>query len=955
MSENDLSLYFDQFSSLDYSKNTNFQDFTDSQLEHESYPLLEIPLSPSNNNSFIKEMMETLERPVSVEEEPPRKKQLVDVTFKVNNKKEVQEVNHYAKDIKKVLDQVPDDSVEIEKIEDFDTPKLLSSKDNKIMDNFERISLKCNETLDDFTDESDNSKETNEEEDLIDESILDFTYKTELIMNPITDNFGDTFLKHTIFKKDVLNILQSPMSSGKTTALKEFIRKNNFKKVLHVTNRILLANDISKKFDVKNYQNFKGYITEDDGSVVVTINSIGRIKNIECYDLVVLDEFSSTVDVLVSSIIKNAKFACNTLKDLIFGTRRTVIIMDALLSHRDLVYIKDCMIDSGNFDMQINNFKNNSKSHLNFRGVYLYDCLTDCLKGILTDAKNGKKVVVFTNTNNYLKKIIGLIKCNSPEIRKLIDVDFNTNNIDISYFDKDSKKELTKLLDNNFKDYKSNITVITPVLSSGISIDLYEVDKVYQILSPFTGSTTNMVQMMGRFRKIKSKSISVCLVTPEEVKLPDIKGLFEKSQNENTSNYNDHFHYLRKRFGVFYDKNCSIRSSIENYKNHMKNLILNEYKDVYETINNFPKKFIQTIKRNHDSIQIHNFGINPRRNNNDKEIGIRKIRNFAKKVDKNDYFMEDINGDKIKVVCSSINQMIELGIIPVKDNIVTNSKIRIESSLYLIDMPSIYQFKTMIKISSDYNIIFDTLNEKDPSKQEENMHSLMDRKKQFYWTFVNLTGLLNTNCYGVDFNIPTDFEERLKNLEYRILANNKALIELINNFGAHSGVTKLDILQHQKSFNSKRYRNLCNNVQKIYEHIGIRYTHDTIPGDKIKYKSIRYGEYNKEEINHKLISINPKFFEENTINRARPSFYERIISDEDLFNITFDTFNRYLNKTIVEHIGRYNDYLIEACLNDEPVKSIFESRILAHYDGLENYWFQETSEIMHQFYFKFGY
>jgi len=124
--------------------------------------------------------------------------------------------------------------------------------------------------------------------------------------------------------------IQSPMGTGKSNMIDEVINQSTTRglRVLLITNRITLADDISEK-----YQNIKHYQGSDiDGkyqigdNLVCQVNSLWKYS-LKYFDVVIIDETTS----LLFQLLNLEKHTKNTITKLFATTNKKVVLADAFL------------------------------------------------------------------------------------------------------------------------------------------------------------------------------------------------------------------------------------------------------------------------------------------------------------------------------------------------------------------------------------------------------------------------------------------------------------------------------------------------------------------------------------------------------------------------------------------------------------------------------------------------
>ena len=135
------------------------------------------------------------------------------------------------------------------------------------------------------------------------------------IMPKNTSNINKRFLdseKRTVqkfFESYKILKIQSPMGTAKSTVIDEVLKQSNQRglRVLLITNRISLADDISKKY--KNIKHYQNSALEDKyqigDNLVCQVNSLWKYS-LKYFDTVIIDEVTSLLFQLLS-LEKNVK------------------------------------------------------------------------------------------------------------------------------------------------------------------------------------------------------------------------------------------------------------------------------------------------------------------------------------------------------------------------------------------------------------------------------------------------------------------------------------------------------------------------------------------------------------------------------------------------------------------------------------------------------------------------
>ena len=131
--------------------------------------------------------------------------------------------------------------------------------------------------------------------------------------------------------------IRSPMGTGKSNIIKHIIEEchNLDMKVLVVTNRISVAKDFAKKYNIKLYNQDKYEIGD---SLICQYDSLWKY-NIRFFDIVIMDEFISLLlhsrNNLNNSIIDLPKFFGCFQKKLVIADAFLTGYENFVLEHKD--------------------------------------------------------------------------------------------------------------------------------------------------------------------------------------------------------------------------------------------------------------------------------------------------------------------------------------------------------------------------------------------------------------------------------------------------------------------------------------------------------------------------------------------------------------------------------------------------------------------------------------------
>jgi hypothetical protein len=128
---------------------------------------------------------------------------------------------------------------------------------------------------------------------------MDIDYKT----------YDAKYVEEYPFEKYDMMVMRSRMGSGKTTAMKTCLDKYKPESVLFISSRIIYSYNMSSEF--KDYEIYNYKTISDLNSVeklFCSLESIHRINEDNCYDLIILDEIETILNTFSSETIAGREF-----------------------------------------------------------------------------------------------------------------------------------------------------------------------------------------------------------------------------------------------------------------------------------------------------------------------------------------------------------------------------------------------------------------------------------------------------------------------------------------------------------------------------------------------------------------------------------------------------------------------------------------------------------------------
>lgn len=291
--------------------------------------------------------------------------------------------------------------------------------------------------------------------------------------------------------------IKSPYDTGKTKLLEKIFIKFQPKKILWISYRKTLTNDIlgsfAEKFDFKDYQN-KEYTAD---RLIIQLESLLKLKpsfmfigdeyDIPSYDLIIIDEVESILSHFDSPTFKGkSREVFNWMSEIIKVSKK-MIVLDGDINDRTYNFIN-------HYGTSIN-ICNNIK--INKRNFIIGTDKDVFYKDILNDIHNNKKIVIASMSSKKCSDTYDLIKSEYPKKKVLI------------YTGKTDDHNKTDLKDVNENWTKCDVLIYSPTIESGVNFDIEYFNKIYGIICLQSTSQRAFCQMLSRVRKIKDTNINI--------------------------------------------------------------------------------------------------------------------------------------------------------------------------------------------------------------------------------------------------------------------------------------------------------------------------------------------------------------------------------------------------------------------------------------------------------------
>ena len=387
-------------------------------------------------------------------------------------------------------------------------------------------------------------------------------------------------IRDFINNENGLYAIRSPMGTGKSTIISHIISEaqNQDMRVLIITNRVSVAEDFQKKYNLKLYNKDKYKIGD---SLICQYDSL-HYYSIRYFDIVIMDEFLSLL-LHSRNNINNSSANCFRFHA---AFKKKLVIADAFLTGFENFILKD---KKENLYLLDNTWRDPTE-------LYLYEDFSYYVQMILKELKKGKITISSTSLNTIYSLQLLLIKLGYKVQTLTADTPQST-------------KELIYKLFENHENDKFDVLIYSPTLTVGVS-NLNNVEAHFHFDSSMTTDVISSIQMLKRTRKAKrihlyiKDRINFIKTNFDEIKDDYINSLGKSSENTYLFDTNDYGEVILNKIG----KRCLqidlFRNILEfNHKQAMlfmlKYHFLNDPKVVHRAFEfNILNKYAKDVKKN---------------------------------------------------------------------------------------------------------------------------------------------------------------------------------------------------------------------------------------------------------------------------------------------------------------------------------------------------------------------
>ena len=347
--------------------------------------------------------------------------------------------------------------------------------------------------------------QTDEEENIIVDTIqIQKEYLTKL--NNGVLEIDDDVVKYCdqLFQTDCKSLnIKSPYGTSKTQLVKLIIKQYNPKRILWLSFRQTLSDDIHHHFKELGFQHYLDGRLDSD-RLIIQVESLMKIRQFELmdwiddlqethhYDLIMLDEVESLLRQFSSqdtfSKDANTRDTFEYLEEILKKSSK-IISLDGDLHNRSYQFIKQ--FGEGIYLENLTT-KNNKE-------ITITEDATEFKKDILKSLKKKNKIVICSLSTDKSRFYKELIEQKYPELRVI----FYTGS-------SDCKTKKIDFKDVNVSWSQYDVVIYTPTIEAGVSFEVCNhFDKIYGLINTNSCCQQSFFQMLSRVRNPRSNQILI--------------------------------------------------------------------------------------------------------------------------------------------------------------------------------------------------------------------------------------------------------------------------------------------------------------------------------------------------------------------------------------------------------------------------------------------------------------
>ena len=370
--------------------------------------------------------------------------------------------------------------------------------------------------------------------------------------------------------------MRSDMDTGKTYQVYKYIQNNLDKKILVVTCKKSLANDLKSKLMKLDFTMYLDSVDMKEAKhLIIQAESLHRLK-LE-YDILILDEAFSLATQMFSMDTQKVNITVNHQTFLHqLNVCKKVILLDACFIRPVLDFYSELCGEK--IKVYSNAYKNPNKPRISFYSGSLHSYA----KLIYYDLKRGKKVVFATNNKKQGEKVLNYVKCYfGVDMPKYVYYNSDTP------FPSHVKEDGT--LYNVREDFvKYDFLIYSPTICQGVDFNVEHFDVMYAYYANNTTNSFEFKQLLGRIRYLNDNEIKIFtrnVISTQyywDLEKNEPKQEFENLQLKSiVKHYKMRDNVTCKFLKIFLDTNVSMEKDVNDYIQYVYNFEKNTFKKYF--------------------------------------------------------------------------------------------------------------------------------------------------------------------------------------------------------------------------------------------------------------------------------------------------------------------------------------------------------------------------------------
>ena len=393
----------------------------------------------------------------------------------------------------------------------------------------------------------------------------------------------DDYVNNINFDINDTIFIKSKMGSGKTTAVIDYIKRNNIKTFLIISCRKTLTYSLCEKLkenniDINNYITLNNKNIKLSERLIISPDSLYKIDYpLKKFDLIWIDECVSLMSYLGNYLFINEQKNqdINIIINWLFKNCKNFLLTDADLNDNIIKYYLYNRTIENSILVNYNNY-NDKNNYILYREEEII------LEKLRDNLYNNNNIYICTDTLKGSKKIYKLI------------TDLNIiNSTDILLYNSESDNKYEKEM-YNVNEFWSRykIIIVSPKVIFGVDFTLKYFDYIYCFYTCNTITVRECIQQIGRIRNLKKNIVNIYIknVVKKDIEYNIINIKYDLENNINNIFYkqssndiNNILKILKFNINKMGYKNIDINNNINYliiYSLYEKNINLKKYIDL---------------------------------------------------------------------------------------------------------------------------------------------------------------------------------------------------------------------------------------------------------------------------------------------------------------------------------------------------------------------------------------